>query len=85
MHLAHNDLTDLSNLTGDWSKLQYLNLSHNRLTHLPAGLTRLSSLRKLYVNNNQLKFAGIPSGIGKLMDLEIFDASYNELETIPES
>ncbi|CAH8831501.1 unnamed protein product [Trichobilharzia szidati] len=85
LHLAHNELSDLSNLTGDWPRLEYLNLSYNQLTHLPTGLIRLSCLRKLYVNNNHLTFGGIPSGIGKLQDLEIFDASHNELETIPES
>lgn len=36
------------------------------------------------MNSNQLDFNGIPAGIGKLYDLEIFSASDNQLEMIPE-
>lgn len=36
------------------------------------------------MNENQLDFEGIPSGIGKLGSLEIFSASHNQLEMIPE-
>lgn len=41
-------------------------------------------LRRLYVNYNRLDFEGIPSGIGKLGALEVFSASNNQLEMIPE-
>ena len=47
-------------------------------------LCKLSKLKKLYVNENQLDFEGIPSGIGKLGSLEIFSAADNQLEMIPE-
>lgn len=85
LNLARNQISDLSQVTDNWPKLEYLNVGYNQLAQLPSGMTRLVKLRKLYVNNNRLTFAGIPSGIGKLQDLEIFDASYNELENIPES
>ena len=49
-----------------------------------ASLCRLENLRKLYVNSNQLDFNGIPAGIGKLYNLEVFSASNNNLEMIPE-
>ena len=45
---------------------------------------KLTSLKKLYVNCNQLDFEGIPANIGKLHNLEIFSAAKNNLETIPE-
>lgn len=52
---------------------------------LPQSATcRLVSLRKLYVNCNQIDFNGIPAGIGKLHNLEIFSAANNNLELIPE-
>lgn len=68
-----------------WQKLVVLNLSNNLLTTLPAALCKLSALRQLYLNNNKLKFDGIPSGIGKLSSLEVFSVAGNELEMIPES
>ena len=47
-------------------------------------ICKLSKLKKLYVNSNLLSFAGIPAGIGKLGELEIFSASDNKLEMLPE-
>ena len=41
-------------------------------------------MKKLYVNSNLLSFAGIPAGISKLAELEIFSASDNKLEMLPE-
>lgn len=67
-----------------WTKLEYLNVSRNQLTALPSSITRITSLKKIYVNSNQLYFEGIPAGIGKLHNLEVFSASYNNLEMIPE-
>lgn len=42
------------------------------------------TLRRLYLNDNQLDFEGIPSGIGKLSSLQVFSAANNRLEMIPE-
>lgn len=67
-----------------WQLLETLNLSSNQLTSLPASLCKLASLRRLYLNNNMLDFNGIPSGIGKLSNLEVFSAAQNHLEMIPE-
>lgn len=67
-----------------WQKLETLNLSRNKLVSLPASLCKLFAIRRLYVNDNQLDFEGIPSGIGKLGNLEVFSASNNQLEMIPE-
>lgn len=54
------------------------------LNFLKSSLHKLSSLKKLYLNSNKLDFEGIPANIGKLHNLEIFSAAYNNLELIPE-
>lgn len=82
---SRTDMVLLFSQIDVWQKLISLNLSDNLLTSLPAALCKLSSLRQLYLNNNKLKFDGIPSGIGKLSCLEVFSAAGNELEMIPES
>lgn len=65
-------------------KLEVLNICRNRVSSLPAQLCRLSEVRRLMLNENQLSFDGVPSGIGKLGRLEIFSAAHNKLEMIPE-
>lgn len=59
-------------------------MCRNQLTSLPPTICKISTLRRLYLNDNQLDFEGIPSGIGKLGALEIFSASNNHIEMIPE-
>lgn len=70
--------------TEHWSKLEVLNMCRNKLTVLPSLICKLESLRRLMVNENQLDFEGIPSGIGKIVGLEVFSAAHNRLEMIPE-
>lgn len=59
-------------------------MCRNKLTALPSQICKLESLRRLMVNENQLDFEGIPSGIGKIVGLEVFSAAHNRLEMIPE-
>ncbi|KAI5719900.1 hypothetical protein M8J76_016466 [Diaphorina citri] len=84
INLSNNKITELSNSIETWTKVEVLNLSSNELSALPPALTKLSNLRRLFVNNNKLDFEGVPSGIGKLSALEIFSAASNRLEMIPE-
>lgn len=84
LNLSGNDIDELSGMVDCWPQLEVLNLSRNRLISLPSFITRLSKLKKLYVDSNQLTFNGIPPGIGKLSQLEVFSASENQLENIPE-
>ncbi|KAB0794382.1 hypothetical protein PPYR_11221 [Photinus pyralis] len=84
LNCSENEITELSAALELWQKLETLNLSYNKLKSLPSSVCKLSNLRRLYVNANELDFEGIPSGIGKLSRLEIFSASHNQLEMIPE-
>ncbi|XP_023016782.2 FLII actin remodeling protein isoform X1 [Leptinotarsa decemlineata] len=84
LNLSENEISELSSAMEVWQKLETLNLSHNNIASLPATLCKLVSLRRFYVNDNQLDFEGIPSGIGKLGNLEVFSAANNHLEMIPE-
>jgi len=84
LNLSNNEIMELSTLMDTWERLEYLNVSRNKLTELPGSLCKLTSLRKIYLNGNQVDFAGIPASIGKLGNLEVFSASTNNLEMIPE-
>ncbi|KAM4697985.1 protein flightless-1 homolog [Rhinophrynus dorsalis] len=85
LNLCSNQISELSLCIDQWSQLETLNLSRNLLTSLPSAICKLAKLKKLYLNSNKLDFDGIPSGIGKLCNLEEFMASNNNLELIPES
>ena len=59
-------------------------MCRNQLTALPPSICKLTNMRRLYVNDNQLDFNGVPAGMGKLAALEVFSAAHNRLEMIPE-
>lgn len=84
LNLSNNAITELSLALEVWQHLETLNLCCNKLTALPPSLCKLTCLRRLYLNDNKLDFEGIPSGIGKLVNLEVFSAASNHLEMIPE-
>ena len=47
---------------------------------LVSGLCKMSRLRRLYINENELDFQGIPPGMGKLGAMEIFSAADNQVQ-----
>jgi len=85
INLSDNKITELITDLGDfWKNLESINLARNNLKSLPASICKMFKLKKLFLSCNQLDFDGIPSGIGKLSNLQVFDASHNNLEMIPE-
>lgn len=85
LNLSDNSISELAPDIGDlWKFLEVLNVARNRLRALPSSLCKMTKLRCLYISDNQIDFEGIPSGIGKLCNLEVFVASNNNLEMIPE-
>lgn len=84
LNLSDNEITEISSAIDMWQKLENLNMSRNKLKSLPASLCKLQNLRRLHIDDNELDFEGIPSGIGKLANLQVFSAANNKLEMIPE-
>src|SRR5260221_9282236 len=64
MDLSGRGLTRLPTLTGDLTKLAYLNLDGNRLTELPVEVLELSTLKHLHLDGNLL--SDLPESIKKL-------------------
>lgn len=85
LNLSDNQICGELNVAVDiWCGLEVLNLCRNQLTALPASICKLTSLRRLFINENKIDFNGLPSGLGKLISLEVFSAAHNRLEMIPE-
>jgi len=61
--------------------LQYLDLSDNEFTSVPAELGTLTALEHLDISNNKL--TSVPAELGGLTALEHLDVSNNELTSVP--
>ena len=92
LNLSRNQLTSLPvspglgrGQEGHWAILAAIPDSPLCLLSLQSAICKLTKLKKLYLNSNNLDFDGLPSGIGKLASLEAFMAANNNLELIPES
>lgn len=70
-----NELFDLA------TTLEYLDLSGNQLSTLPANFDRFQELRILFCSENQ--FTALPSILGKLPRLDIVGFKANKIQTIP--
>ena len=79
LNFAHNTLDSLDYIF-KLPRLCVLNVSNNQLTYLPSSLTKLSSLKALIANNNQITVFDplcLPSHLTALI------LSHNQLEHIP--
>ena len=64
-------------------ELEYMNISRNRISKLPACIAAFKSLRVLLADWNSL--IELPESIGDLVMLEEVSLAYNKLETLPKS
>nr|CAH0109694.1 unnamed protein product [Daphnia galeata] len=85
LNMSNNIMTELHSAIDLWSKLETVNLSRNQLRSLPPSICLLSCLRRLFIDSNNLESEGLPAELGRLPALEIFSASDNKLETIPDT
>ncbi|KAK7265090.1 hypothetical protein RJT34_32706 [Clitoria ternatea] len=73
------------NTIGKLTKLEFLDLSHNKITDLPSDFWSLSSLKNLNLSSNQIS-GSLTNNIGNFGLLESFDLSSNNFsEEIPEA
>uniref|UniRef100_A0A0K2U430 Gelsolin-like domain-containing protein n=1 Tax=Lepeophtheirus salmonis TaxID=72036 RepID=A0A0K2U430_LEPSM len=85
LNLGDNQISEVSQDIERWQgSLETFILSRNKIKVLPTSLCKLSKLKKLYLNENELDFEGIPKGVAKLVELVTFSAADNKLEMIPE-
>jgi Leucine-rich repeat (LRR) protein len=81
--LAENSLSELSEQIARLKRLRVLDLGHNALTCVPAGLGDLDGLTDfLYLHDNQL--TSLPSSLGNLTKLRYLNISENAFEVLPE-
>ncbi|XP_049722821.1 malignant fibrous histiocytoma-amplified sequence 1 [Elephas maximus indicus] len=82
LNLSHNQLPSLPAQLGALAHLEELDVSFNRLAHLPDSLSCLHRLRTLDVDHNQL--TAFPQQLLQLVALEELDVSSNRLRGLPE-
>lgn len=80
VHAAYNRFTVFPEIrVNDWSDMEELVLSGNRIIHLPESLTNLKHLRVLRVHSNQLQ--SVPS-LSRIGTLSVLDLAHNQLDKI---
>ncbi len=66
---------------GNFTALEYLNLSDNQIEALPAEMGNLNQLERLDINNNLL--TTLPGGLAIILNLKHLSAHHNTLNNIP--
>lgn len=80
LHLSFNRLTAFpESCISNWPELEELNISGNKLHHLPDNLSNLRSLRVLRVHSNQLQST---PALSKIASLRVLDLAHNQLDKI---
>jgi hypothetical protein len=76
LQMAHNRITTMPSIKGLLAQsLQYLDLSHNRISQLSEDFGQLTALRFLDLSDNNLR--SLPSTMMALKQLEVLDLSNN--------
>jgi hypothetical protein len=81
--LKNIGITSIPKTICDFSRLEMLDLSENRLTRLPESFEKLTNLTHLGLNDNQ--FTSLPELFGELTKLQVLNLRGNQLTRLPES
>ena len=82
LQLQDNQLTgDFSSWAGDYTQLEFLNISNNKIAALPGDIGNWTRLRSLKADHNQLQ--ELPDGLALLLHLEHLSASNNQVGYVP--
>lgn len=80
LHLSYNRLTTFpESCISNWPELEELNISGNKLQHLPDNLSNLRNLRVLRVHSNQLQSTPV---LSRINSLRVLDLAHNQLDKI---
>lgn len=80
LHLSYNRLTAFPECCiSNWPDIEELNISGNKIQHLPENLSNSRSLRVLRAHSNQLQSTPIFS---RVQSLRVLDLAHNQLDKI---
>jgi len=83
LHLNGSSLSNVPHVISTYTKLQFLDLGHTRITHLGDDFGNLTELDTLYMNN--LNIASLPESFGNLTNLRYLEMTFTGLTSLPES
>jgi Leucine-rich repeat (LRR) protein len=81
--LRSNCLTEFPNVLLSCTALTFLNLSRNRLTSVPLGLSKLENVQCLELSHNLLTDLPGP-GFGTMKNLQVLKLDHNRLSALPD-
>jgi PH domain and leucine-rich repeat-containing protein phosphatase len=80
LHLSYNRLTAFPECCiSNWPEIEELNISGNKIQHLPDNLSNCRNLRVLRAHSNQLQSTPI---LSKIQSLRVLDLAHNQLDKI---
>lgn len=80
--LYYNNLSSFPPNASKFTNLRLIDLSNNRLTHLPQAITTFP-LTTLIARNNLLTVQSLPKDMSGLKNLKVFNLSGNQLDQFP--
>ncbi|CAM1331885.1 Uncharacterised protein g10708 [Pycnogonum litorale] len=84
IEVSHNELKDIC-CSPVPSKLQTINISHNRFQGVPDWITQSTDVSEFYASHNELTVVPVALFDGKLEHLTVIDVNHNQILSLPET